>query len=385
MPCYTEYCKDIKEINLKAEADVIKQQCRDIKSLDNTKEFYTELKKLQKKKKNGDGIPIFFVDTELARVMEEAKEKKGYGELRVFISGENGIGKSSFVKVIYEHSSTYKNEELKDFNCNSVPLSLIASELYGHKKGAFTDAKKDKDGLLKKVDGGTLFLDEIGDMPVDVQVSFLTVLSNNEIWPVGSREPEKSKFRLISATNKDIYSLVRNEKFREDLFYRVVEIEVKIPPLRDRSKEELGFFIWHILFVLIDESKQKITDINLEKEALDLLLEKTWPGNNRQLISTMKVLSNMSKIKNNIVTITKNDVEKYYIECKSVSNSANFEDALYNCLGSKKCTLQELEKLFSYGVINGAIEREGSQKKAALFLGMTASNLSKRLNSLNKD
>ena len=172
------------------------------------------------------------------------KMKELIAELSVFakspysilLKGETGTGKSTLARVIHDNSSA-SSGKLVSINCSSVPHNLFESEFFGHKKGAFTDAKADKNGLLKEANGGTLFLDEIGDMPLEMQAKLLTVLDSGEFRPVGATKTEKSNFRLICASHKDLEQLVKDGKFREDLYFRISPHEAEVPSLRERPED----------------------------------------------------------------------------------------------------------------------------------------------------
>jgi len=161
---------------------------------------------------------------------------------------------------------------------------MLESELFGHARGAFTDAKTTRKGLFVQADGGTLFLDEIGELPLDAQVKLLRALQEGEVDPVGSKKPVKVDFRLISATNRDMSKLVKDGKFREDLYYRLNVFPIWVPPLRERL-EDVPELALHFLARFAAEEGRRVSGIG--KEALELLTSYTWPGNVRQLENAM--------------------------------------------------------------------------------------------------
>lgn len=204
----------------------------------------------------------------------------------ILILGDSGVGKEILAK--YIHNVSGRNEKpFLAINCASLPETIIESELFGYKKGAFTDAKSDKIGLLKAVMGGTVFLDEVGDIPASIQVKLLRVLDNKEVLPLGSTKPEKVEFRLVSATNRDLFKSVQDGKFRDDLYYRISTFILRVPPLRERL-EEIPYFIGRILTELGK-------DYYFSPEAMEIMLCYPWPGNIRELRNAIIYAANVTK------------------------------------------------------------------------------------------
>ncbi len=204
----------------------------------------------------------------------------------ILILGDSGVGKEVLAKYIHNASGRWEKPFLA-INCASLPETIIESELFGYKKGAFTDAKSDKIGLLKAAMGGTVFLDEIGDIPPSIQVKLLRVLDNKEVLPLGSTKPEKVEFRLISATNRDLYKYVQEGKFRDDLYYRISTFILRVPPLRERL-EEIPYFIGRILAALGK-------DCYFSPEAMEIMLCYPWPGNIRELRNAVIYAASVTK------------------------------------------------------------------------------------------
>jgi len=197
----------------------------------------------------------------------------------VIISGESGTGKEVIANLIHKHSNR-TDKPFIALNMASIPIGLIESELFGYEKGAFTGADKSKEGKFLQANGGTIFLDEIGEMPLEAQAKLLRVLQEMEITPIGSKKSYKIDVRVIAATNKDLIKLVAEGKFREDLFYRLSVIEIKLPPLRER-KEDIPELVE--LF-----TKQALERYNLKsggftQESIKFLVNYSWPGNVREL------------------------------------------------------------------------------------------------------
>jgi transcriptional regulator with PAS, ATPase and Fis domain len=197
----------------------------------------------------------------------------------VFISGESGTGKELVAKAIHENG-TRKNGEFVAVNCGAIPEFLLESELFGHVKGAFSGAVKDKPGLIEEADGGTFFLDEIGDLSLHLQAKLLRLLQEKEIRRIGENKPRLINVRFISATNKNIEKEIEREKFREDLYYRLKIIAIELPPLRER-REDLLFFLNHFLEKYCTEMKRERAYFS--PRALELLMNYSWPGNIREL------------------------------------------------------------------------------------------------------
>lgn len=197
----------------------------------------------------------------------------------VFISGESGTGKELVAKAIHENG-TRRNGEFVAVNCGAIPEFLLESELFGHVKGAFSGAVKDKPGLIEEADGGTFFLDEIGDLSLHLQAKLLRLLQEKEIRRIGENKPRLINVRFISATNKNIEKEIERENFREDLYYRLKIIAIELPPLRER-REDLLFFLNHFLEKYCTEMKRERAYFS--PRALELLLNYSWPGNIREL------------------------------------------------------------------------------------------------------
>jgi DNA-binding NtrC family response regulator len=197
----------------------------------------------------------------------------------VLIEGESGVGKELIARAI-QGESDRKSKPFVVVNCGAIPENLVESILFGHEKGSFTGAVDKRIGKFQEADGGTLFLDEVGELPLEAQVKLLRALQEGEIDPVGSKKPVKVNIRLISATNRDMIQLVRDGKFREDLYYRLNVFPVWVPPLRDRLGD-VAELAQHFLARFAAEERKRIS--TLSPAALKLLAQYSWPGNVRQL------------------------------------------------------------------------------------------------------
>lgn len=197
----------------------------------------------------------------------------------VLIQGETGSGKELAAKAIHKLSHR-KNQEIVCINCAAIPESLIESELFGHEKGAFTGAVSARAGLIEAADGGTLFLDEIGELPLDAQARLLRVLQEGEIRRVGSITSKKVDVRLIAATHRNLKALSRTGQFREDLYYRLNVVQIRLPPLRDRGNDIIG--LAHRLLAASSERLGR-EGVEFSPDALLAIEEYSWPGNVREL------------------------------------------------------------------------------------------------------
>jgi two-component system, NtrC family, response regulator GlrR len=202
----------------------------------------------------------------------------------VLLLGESGTGKEVAARCIHTLSSRCEGQ-LVAINCGALPADLLESELFGHKRGAFTGAIGDKPGLFAAAHRGTMFLDEIGDAPPSVQVKLLRVLQERSYLPVGSTEPVETDARIIAATNRDLRTDVAEGRFREDLFYRLHVVPIAMPPLRDRAED---IPLLAELFLSRAMAKHGLTAPHLSSEALQLLLEHEWPGNVRELANVIE-------------------------------------------------------------------------------------------------
>lgn len=212
-------------------------------------------------------------------------------DVNVLITGESGTGKDLVAKAIH-YSGMRKGEPFIPVNCSSLPDNLLESELFGYKKGAFTGAYNNKDGLFKVADKGTIFLDEIGDMPPQLQAKILKVLDSGEFIPLGGTAPIKTHARIVSATNIKLQQAIEDGKFREDLFYRLNVVNIQIPPLRDRREDVL---VLSEYFIGKYASKMNKNIVSLSESATEMILRYPWPGNVRELENVIESSCALSK------------------------------------------------------------------------------------------
>ncbi|GAB6074738.1 sigma-54-dependent transcriptional regulator [Nautilia lithotrophica] len=246
------------------------------------------------KGKKAEFKPKFIANDENTLKILEIAKKVAPTMANVMLLGESGVGKEEFARFIHKNSG---RGEFIAVNMSAIPENLIESELFGYEKGAFTDATQSKPGLFELAQGGTIFLDEIGEMPYNLQAKLLRILQEKEFFRLGGTKPIKLDVRIISATNQNIDEMIKNNKFREDLYYRLNTIPIKIPPLRER-KNDIIPIAESILSKTIQEYgfENKI----LSEEAKNRLLEYDWPGNIRELINVIEravILSDSDVIK----------------------------------------------------------------------------------------
>lgn len=215
-------------------------------------------------------------------------------DLSVLIQGESGVGKEVVPRIIHDYSLRSKQKgRYIAINCGSIPEGTIDSELFGHEKGSFTSAIGEHKGYFEVADGGTLFLDEVGELPMSTQARLLRVLETGEYLRVGSSTPQKTNVRIVAATNVDIPNAIREGRFREDLFYRLCTINIKMPPLRSRGRDILLLFRH---FVNLTAETYNIQDpIMLNPEAETVMMSYKWPGNIRQLRNVTEQMSILSE------------------------------------------------------------------------------------------
>ncbi len=244
--------------------------------------------------------PLFLGNSkELENALKIAK-KAAISDASILLLGESGVGKELFAKYIHNNSKRAKHPFIA-INMAAIPENLLESELFGYEKGAFTDATAQKKGFFELANKGTIFLDELAEMPLPLQPKILRVLQERELTRVGGQKPIKIDIRVISATNADILEKIKEKSFREDLYYRLNTIPIKIPPLRQRKDE-----IKEIANKTLKKVCQKYSfnDKIISDEAMDELLRYSWPGNIRELISVIERATILSESD----TITKDDL-----------------------------------------------------------------------------
>ena len=242
------------------------------------------------------------VESKELKKIEEIIKRVSVTNSRVLITGENGTGKELVAHAIHE-KSTRSRIPMIEVNCAAIPSELIESELFGHEKGSFTSANKQKKGKFEIANGGTIFLDEIGDMSLSAQAKVLRALQENKITRVGGEKEIEINVRVLAATNKNLEKEIQEEKFREDLYHRLSVIKIHVPALRER-KNDIPVLIDYFSNQICKE--QGIKKKHIDQDAINLLTEKDWSGNIRQLRNIIERLIILSE-----KIITQDDVKQY--------------------------------------------------------------------------
>lgn len=229
-------------------------------------------------------------DASLNRAIDVAMQVAST-DLAVLITGESGSGKDVFPRIIHENSLR-KTKKFLAVNCGAIPEGTIDSELFGHVKGAFTNAINDRDGYFAEANGGTIFLDEVAELPLSTQARLLRVLESGEFIRVGSSKVEKTDVRIVAATNVDLAQAIESHRFREDLFYRLSTIPIKVPPLRERG-QDIPLLLRK--FAADCAEKYRMPAIQLTDDARQMLMTYHWPGNIRQLKNVTEQISIMAQ------------------------------------------------------------------------------------------
>jgi DNA-binding NtrC family response regulator len=287
-------------------------------------------------------------------------EKVSATNVSILIQGESGSGKELVARAIH-HNSPRSDKPFVAINCGALPESLLESELFGHTKGAFTDAKTDKKGLFRSSEGGTLFLDEIGEIPLPLQVKLLRALQEHEVTPIGSSVPVKFDARIIAATNKNLEEEVAKGNFREDLFYRLNVLEIYLPPLRER-REDIPLLAKHFAAKIAREHNSPEKPIG--KEAMTALVNYNWQGNVRELQNAIERAF--------ILSGDEIDVESLPPRIKQSAHQA-FEMRDPDGL---RPTLEEVERRYILEILKTVDQDKG---RAAEILGIDLSTLYRKL------
>lgn len=281
----------------------------------------------------------------------------------VLITGESGTGKELVAKAIH-YNGVRKDGPFVAVNCAAIPEALLESELFGYKKGAFTDAKSDKKGVIFEAHEGTLFLDEITEMPLTLQAKLLRVIEEREVRPLGDTRGYSVDVRIISTSNRDIESWIQQGRFREDLYYRLKVIDIEMPPLRDR-KEDIPLLVEHFVHQLGGASKKKIAGVS--EEALRLLVNYAWPGNVRELENVIQ----------RAIALAQH--EEILPEDLPDALRQRRDERLFEKAVEEKFTLEQLEKEYIKRVL---VETGGNKSKAAERLGLDRKTLYRKLQDL---
>jgi transcriptional regulator with PAS, ATPase and Fis domain len=278
-------------------------------------------------------------------------------DLSVLVSGESGVGKENIPRIIHQYS-TRKHGEYIAVNCGAIPEGTIDSELFGHEKGSFTGATDSRKGYFEVANNGTIFLDEVGELPLSTQVRLLRVLESGEFLRVGSSKVQKTNVRVVAATNIDISEAISENKFREDLYYRLNTVPIYIPPLRERQED---IYLLFRKFASDFSSKYQMPSLKLDEEAKELLINFRWPGNVRQLRNITEQLSIIEQNRlidtetliKYIPEVIKSKLPAIISNKKDSNQSFNSErEILYKVLFDMRKDMNDLKKVV-YNLMNG--------------------------------
>ena len=340
----------------RAKNDEIKMVIRNALDMHRVKSENVFLKKQLKKK---DEFKEIIGKSEEIQSVFNLVNKVADTDSTILISGESGTGKELIAKAIHYRSGR-ASAPFVSINCGALPENLLESELFGHVKGSFTGAIRDKEGMFKVASGGTFFLDEVGETTLAIQVKLLRVLQEREIIPVGGTAPIKVDVRLIAATNADLEKAVKEERFRADLYYRLNVIPVVIPPLRDR-RDDIPLLVDHFLHIASERSGRRKT---VSKEAMDLLSSYDWPGNVRELENIVERACILQEGDDFRIDDLPDKVRHHSQERRKV------------VMQETQMTLDELEKEYLVSVLE---ETNWQKKKASAILGINASTLYRKI------
>jgi transcriptional regulator with PAS, ATPase and Fis domain len=295
-------------------------------------------------------------------------------DLSVLITGESGTGKEIFPQVIHSYS-TRKHGQYIAVNCGAIPEGTIDSELFGHEKGSFTGASDSRKGYFEVADGGTIFLDEVAELPLSTQVRLLRVLETGEFIRVGSSKVQKTNVRVIAASNVEVPRAIDNGKFREDLFYRLNTVPIKVPALRDRGED---IFLLFRKFAVDFAEKYRMPAIRLDSEAKNILLNYSWPGNVRQLKNITEQISIIENEREIVATNLRTYLPDYggvklpaIIKKDEDKTFSSEREILYKILFDMKSDMNDLKKLvfdlIRRGDIDVAFQETNSRAIKNLF------------------
>lgn len=361
----------------------VKKLYDEIKEMKASNEHYREkISLLEKQINNPDPLNRIIGNSSSITKIKKTIQDFAQSNLPILLTGETGVGKEVFASAIHELSTRRLNPYVK-INCAAIPRDLLESELFGYEEGAFTGARKQgKIGKFELADKGTLLLDEIGEMPIDLQSKLLRVLQEKELERVGGTAPKKINVRIICSTNKDLPQLVKEGKFREDLYYRINTIELSIPPLRERMEDLPAlchFFIDKI------NSESGIHTKGIDDDVLSLFQKYSWPGNVRELEHTMERLAFLNQ--DSVITLKdcdfiKEKIEDLQTEKKPIQNTDDQKNTKDQDKESQNTDLQSVSDLHhrkeqteKEAILEALHKTGGNKSQAARLLGIDRSLL----------
>lgn len=312
------------------------------------------------------------VGDDLKRKLSLRVWQAAISDCKVVLFGESGVGKEVVARAIHKNSSRSGGRFIA-FNCSAVPEGLIESELFGHEAGAFTGATKREVGKFEAADKGTIFLDEIGEMGLPMQTRLLRAIETGEITPLGSWKTKRVDVRLIAASNQDLFQLVKERKFREDLFWRLGAVQIHVPPLRER-KADIVYLANE--FLSLNEVRGMVVPLlplTLSPQAEEALLSYHWPGNIRQLRSVMEAVATFAKGNE----ISREEVEVYF---SGVSpRKPETDTTLFQDDNGKAISWEEFDRKFTIPYLSFLLRTGGNKRQAAILADVSRTTMIDRL------
>ncbi|MEO6954214.1 MAG: sigma-54 dependent transcriptional regulator [Polyangia bacterium] len=301
-------------------------------------------------------------DSPAMRKVYDLVERVGPTDPSVLIAGESGTGKELVARAIHA-ASPRRNGPFVAINCAAVPPTLIESELFGHARGAFTDAKTSRDGLFVQANSGTLFLDEIGEMPLDMQAKLLRAIQERKVRPVGGNAEIPFDARILAATNRDLEAEVFEKRFREDLFYRINVVSIALPPLRERGGDVLL-----LAQAFLDRFSRKLSrpDLRMSRAVAEKLVAYHWPGNVRELENCVERMASLARFEELTIEDLPERIRAYRSD-RFILAADHAEEIL---------TIEELERRYIQRVLKIV---EGNKSRAAELLGLDRRTLYRKL------
>lgn len=329
-----------------------------------------ELKQLKRGATASQGLaPLVGVSSLMANI-RTLIERIAPTDVRVLVTGPSGTGKEVVSRALHQLSHRASGPFVS-VHCGAIPAELLESELFGYVRGAFTGADRDRQGLLSMADGGTLFLDEIGEMPLPMQVKLLRVLQEGSFYPVGGREQKHINVRVVSATNAQLPELVRQGRFREDLYYRIKGITLETPAL-DERREDIPLLIQHFLAQLGEKTKQPV---QLSTPALHWFLQRSWPGNVRELRNTLESVAAIAR--HGVVQLA--DIQLLQFDVDSIPDDGAQPQGAGDT-SSLHGSLDEQVRLLEIRLLSDALtQSHGNRSQAARLLGLSRQGLLKKI------
>ncbi len=338
-----------------------------IKNAFESSRLKSELKNYRDKEREAYAFENFIGKSEVMKEVFRKVKKIGRSKAStILIQGESGTGKELVARAIHQSSGEGEKRPFMEINCAALPESLLESELFGHEKGAFTDAKRKKRGLFELAEGGTIFLDEIGEMGITLQSRLLRVLENKTFRRVGGVKDLKVNTRIISATNRDLKAAIKEGEFRSDLYYRLQVIPIYLPPLRDRKKD-IPLLADHFISMFNKEFKKNVKKVG--KEVVKLFQNYNWPGNVREL---KNVIERAMLLEAEVELLPEHLPSE--IRSGVTSRGEDAETGLSEEM--LPVTVKEMEKLL---ILKTVDMTEGNKSKASKLLGISRQTLREKI------